>query len=181
MRKLTDHGQAVLSTIHRPSSVLFQEFDRLLFLAKGGKTVYFGDIGHNSETLLHYFETHGARQCGQTENPAEFMLEIVGAGASGKSTQDWHEVWDSSQEAKDVQTELDRIYRDKANEQVTGADSEESHREFAMPFASQLWYVTVRVFEQYWWTPSYIWGKLLLGVSGQPSTLLYRSSLIFYR
>lgn len=181
LRKLADHGQAVLSTIHQPSSVLFQEFDRLLFLAKGGKTVYFGGIGHNSETLLHYFETHGARQCGQAENPAEFMLEIVGAGASGKSTQDWHEVWNSSQEAKDVQTELDRIHRDKANEQVTGADSEESHREFAMPFATQLWYVTVRVFEQYWRTPSYIWGKLLLGVSGQPSTLLYRSSLIFYR
>jgi len=44
LRKLADAGQAVLCTIHQPSAVLFQEFDRLLFLAKGGKTVYFGDI-----------------------------------------------------------------------------------------------------------------------------------------
>ena len=37
LRKLADSGQAVLSTIHQPSAILFQEFDRLLFLAKGGK------------------------------------------------------------------------------------------------------------------------------------------------
>ena len=39
MEKLTKHGQAILCTIHQPSAMLFQRFDRLLFLAKGGKTV----------------------------------------------------------------------------------------------------------------------------------------------
>lgn len=38
MRKLANNGQAVLSTIHQPSAILLQEFDRLLFLAAGGKT-----------------------------------------------------------------------------------------------------------------------------------------------
>lgn len=71
LRKLTDMGQAVLCTIHQPSAVLFQEFDRLLFLAKGGKTVYFGEIGENSGTLLDYFESNGARKCDSKENPAE--------------------------------------------------------------------------------------------------------------
>jgi ATP-binding cassette subfamily G (WHITE) protein 2 (PDR) len=42
LRKLTSKGQAVLCTIHQPSSMLFQQFDRLLLLAKGGKTVYVG-------------------------------------------------------------------------------------------------------------------------------------------
>lgn len=68
LRKLADHGQAVLSTIHQPSALLFQQFDRLLFLAKGGKTVYFGDIGKESQTLLDYFENNGARSCGSSEN-----------------------------------------------------------------------------------------------------------------
>ena len=45
MRKLADHGQAILCTIHQPSALLMQEFDRLLFLQRGGKTVYFGDLG----------------------------------------------------------------------------------------------------------------------------------------
>ena len=68
LRKLADNGQAVLSTIHQPSAILFQEFDRLLFLAKGGKTVYFGEIGKQSRTLLDYFERNGARKCEASEN-----------------------------------------------------------------------------------------------------------------
>jgi len=73
LRKLADNGQAVLATIHQPSAILFQEFDRLLFLAKGGRTVYFGEIGENSRTLLNYFESNGAEKCGEDENPAEYM------------------------------------------------------------------------------------------------------------
>lgn len=68
LRKLADNGQAVLSTIHQPSAILFQQFDRLLFLAKGGKTVYFGNIGDQSQTLLSYFERNGARKCESDEN-----------------------------------------------------------------------------------------------------------------
>ena len=163
LRKLADNGQAVLATIHQPSAILFQEFDRLLFLAKGGRTVYFGDIGKNSETLLNYFESHGAAKCGEDENPAEYMLTMVGAGATGKSTQDWHEVWKGSQEIKDVQTELARI-KDEMGSQSSRA-SEGSHSEFAMPFASQLIEVTTRVFQQYWRTPGYVYSKILLGVA----------------
>ena len=69
MRKVADSGQAVLSTIHQPSTMLFQQFDRLLFLAKGGRTVYFGDVGQGSRVLLDYFEAGGARKCGAAENP----------------------------------------------------------------------------------------------------------------
>merc|ERR1711964_750832 len=36
LRKLADNGQAVLATIHQPSAILFQEFDRLLFLTFNG-------------------------------------------------------------------------------------------------------------------------------------------------
>lgn len=164
LRKLADNGQAVLSTIHQPSAILFQEFDRLLFLAKGGKTVYFGDIGEQSRTLLDYFEGNGARKCHDTENPAEYMLEIIGAGSSGKAQQDWPEVWKASQQSKDVQSEIDKIHREKESEAPAG-DSTEGHREFAMPFTSQLFYVTQRVFQQYWRMPSYIYGKMLLGIA----------------
>src|SRR6201999_1874326 len=55
LEKLKDNGQAILCTIHQPSAMLFQRFDRLLFLAKGGKTVYFGAIGESSKTLIEYF------------------------------------------------------------------------------------------------------------------------------
>ncbi|KAK7706065.1 hypothetical protein SLS57_009846 [Botryosphaeria dothidea] len=165
LRKLANSGQAILCTIHQPSAILFQEFDRLLFLAKGGRTVYFGNIGQNSRTLLDYYERNGARKCGDDENPAEYMLEIVGAGASGKSTQDWHEVWKASPEAQAVQDELDRIHREKQSEPAAGDDEVGGTDEFAMPFMSQVYHVTYRVFQQYWRMPGYIWAKLLLGVA----------------
>ena len=159
LRKLANSGQAVLSTIHQPSAILFQEFDRLLFLAKGGRTVYFGDIGHNSHTLLDYFESAGGRKCADEENPAEYMLEIVGAGGHGKSERDWPQVWKDSPECKNVQTELDRIHHETSAVSVTehGAAGE-----FAMPLTSQIYYVTTRVFEQYWRSPNYIIGKFAL-------------------
>ena len=69
LRSLADNGLSILCTIHQPSAELFQVFDRLLLLRKGGQTVYFGDIGHNSTTLISYFERNGAPKCGQNENP----------------------------------------------------------------------------------------------------------------
>ncbi|KAL2258872.1 hypothetical protein VTK26DRAFT_7643 [Humicola hyalothermophila] len=161
LRKLADAGQAVLCTIHQPNAVLFQQFDRLLFLAKGGKTVYFGDIGKNSRTLLDYFERNGSRSCGPEENPAEFMLEIVAEGVNNAG-EDWHEVWKGSPEHQGVLAEIDRIHENQQRE-VGGPVSDGKHTEFAMPFHAQVWAVTQRIFQQYWRMPGYVISKLLLG------------------
>lgn len=78
MEKLTRNGQAILCTIHQPSAMLFQRFDRLLLLAKGGKTVYFGEVGRNSNVLIDYFVRNGGSPCPPGANPAEWMLEWYG-------------------------------------------------------------------------------------------------------
>ena len=153
LRKLADSGQAILCTIHQPSAILFQEFDRLLFLMRGGKTIYFGDIGKNSRTLLDYFEGNGAPKCDDEANPAEYMLDICGK----KADRDWSEVWKETVEAKAVQAELDRIHEAKKSEPAASDSSSTS--QFAMPLTSQIYYVTQRVVQQYWRTPSYITGK----------------------
>ncbi|KAJ5151362.1 uncharacterized protein N7482_010614 [Penicillium canariense] len=167
LRKLADNGQAVLSTIHQPSAILFQQFDRLLFLAKGGKTVYFGDIGEQSRSLLDYFERNGARSCDPCENPAEYMLEIIGAGASGHASKDWPAVWKKSNEASEVKAELGRIRAAGSSpNDGTGLINTEldDQGEYAMPLIAQLWWVTRRVFQQYWREPAYIGAKYMLGV-----------------
>ena len=69
LRSLADNGLSILCTIHQPSAVLFQLFDRLLLLRAGGQTVYFGDIGENSSKMLSYFEQNGAPRCKADENP----------------------------------------------------------------------------------------------------------------
>jgi ATP-binding cassette, subfamily G (WHITE), member 2, PDR len=164
LRKLADGGQAILATIHQPSSVLFLEFDRLLFLGKGGKTVYFGDIGPNAEKVLDYFEKKGARRCGKSENPAEYILETVSGGASGRPGQDWPGTWKTSDECTDCKVELQKIHQEMGSIIKIGSEGDSDQSEFATPMTTQLFHTTVRVFQQYWRTPSYIWGKILLGV-----------------
>ncbi|CAK7240022.1 MAG: hypothetical protein STHCBS139747_001457 [Sporothrix thermara] len=163
LRKLADAGQAVLCTIHQPSAVLFEQFDRLLFLAAGGKTVYFGEVGNDSRTLLGYFESKGARPCGSAENPAEYMLEIVNKTVAGDGS-DWHATWNASQECRDVEAEIGRIYDAKQNEASAAEQEPDSNSEFAMPFWSQLVTVTHRIFQQYWRMPEYVFAKLSLGI-----------------
>ncbi|KAK4448665.1 ABC transporter-like protein [Podospora aff. communis PSN243] len=164
LRKLADAGQAVLCTIHQPNAILFQQFDRLLFMAKGGKTVYFGDIGENSQTMLSYFEAHGGRRCGDDENPAEYMLEIVETGTNNQG-EDWHSVWKSSSEFRGVLSEIDRIHTEQSAKTPDPTPSGESTSEFAVPFPSQVYGVTHRIFQQYWRMPAYVLAKLLLGIA----------------
>ncbi|VEU20288.1 DEKNAAC101162 [Brettanomyces naardenensis] len=162
MRKLANNGQAILCTIHQPSAILMQEFDRLLFLAKGGRTVYFGDLGKNCQTLINYFESHGAASCPASANPAEWMLEVIGAAPGSHALQDYHEVWIESDERKAVRAELQEMEEKLVEKPVD--DSKEAKREFASDLWLQYVCVTKRVFQQYWRTPSYIWAKLLLTV-----------------
>lgn len=109
LRKLADQGQAILCTIHQPSSLLFESFDRLLLLEKGGETVYFGDIGEDSGIIREYFARHGA-VCPPNVNPAEYMLEAIGAGVTPRiGDRDWKDIWLESRECEKVRKEIQEI------------------------------------------------------------------------
>lgn len=160
LRKLANNGQAILCTIHQPSAILFQEFDNLLFLASGGRTVYFGDIGEKSSTLTSYFERNGSRPCGVDENPAEWMLDVIGAAPGSQNTIDWPEIWRESEERRIVKQTLADMKRELS--QKPPDTDPTALREFAESFGAQLATVTQRVFQQYWRTPSYLYSKTLL-------------------
>ncbi|CAD1812249.1 unnamed protein product [Candida parapsilosis] len=163
MRKLADHGQAILCTIHQPSALLMQEFDRLLFLQKGGQTVYFGDLGKDFKTLINYFEKNGADPCPPEANPAEWMLQVVGAAPGSHAKHNYFEVWRNSQEYQDVrkeianmETELSKLPRD---------DDPEAKYTYAAPLWKQYLIVTWRTIVQKWRSPGYIYAKVFLVVS----------------
>ena len=123
LRKLADQGQAILCTIHQPSSLLFESFDRLLLLERGGETVYFGEIGEDSSVILEYFSRHGAT-CPANTNPAEFMLEAIGAGVTPRiGSRDWKDIWLESPEHEQVKAEIATIKRDASL--VTNEDQKE--------------------------------------------------------
>lgn len=162
LKKLAAGGQAILCTIHQPSAILFEHFDELILLEKGGRTVYHGELGHDSKTLLKYFETNGADKCPPDTNPAEYMLEAIGAGDPHYEGQEWGDVWDESDERKSRSEEIEKMISEKKEHGDKGKVSDE--REFAMPFFVQLKAVIHRRFVTYWRTPDYIVGIMMLHI-----------------
>ena len=153
MRKLANQGQAILCTIHQPSAILMQEFDRLLFLQQGGKTAYFGDLGEGCKTMIKYFESKGAPKCPSSANPAEWMLDIV-------QLRDYHEDWRGSEEFKEVKRTLSEMERELPKIKMT--EDNYTHASFAASFWLQYKLVSLRVLEQNWRTPFYLWSKFFL-------------------
>ncbi|GIZ44791.1 hypothetical protein CKM354_000797800 [Cercospora kikuchii] len=161
MEKLSKNGQAILCTIHQPSSILFQRFDRLLLLAKGGRTVYFGEIGRNSQILIDYFVANGGADCPAGVNPAEWMLSTIGAAPGSHSSIDWPTTWKNSPEYASVQDTLAQMRNLTRSESAT---LESEITEFAASFQAQLVQAAKRTFQQYWRTPSYVYSKTFLCV-----------------
>ncbi|KAF8149941.1 pleiotropic drug resistance ABC transporter [Crassisporium funariophilum] len=161
LRKLADNGQAILCTIHQPSAELFQIFDRLLLLRKGGQTVYFGDLGHDATTLIDYFEKNGSRRCEPDENPAEFMLDVIGAGATATSDRDWHAIWKNSLEAQKTQQDLDAIHKEGRSRPPVAATF---RSEFATPWRHQLKELVFRDSRAHWRNPTYLMAKVVLNI-----------------
>lgn len=161
MKSLAHAGQSILCTIHQPSATLFEQFDRLLLLKRGGRTVYFGDIGKNSQTLVSYFERNGARKCEPSENPAEYFLECIGAGATASVKTDWGDIWANSPECEATTREINDLH-----EQLRKRPAKEATKhltgKFATSFFYQLKIVYQRTLIQYWRSPEYIVAKLAL-------------------
>ena len=168
LKKLAAEGQAILCTIHQPSGELFNQFDRLLLLQKGGKMVYFGDLGPNSTTLISYFEQRSGVKCGENANPAEYILDVIGAGATATTDKNWSQLFRESPQAVQLRRDLDDIFRRNAKpiEQTPEAHASQT-REYAQPFVPQLMQVTWRAFVAYWRNPLYVSTKMTLNlVSG---------------
>ncbi|KAI9007573.1 ABC-2 type transporter-domain-containing protein [Phycomyces nitens] len=155
IRKLADAGWPVLCTIHQPSAILFGHFDHLLLLVRGGKTAYYGEIGPDARTMITYFESNGGPTCHPEANPAEYILEVVGAGTSGKATRDWSDVWAESREAKDLHDELTAI------NQSSNKNPTRESRTYATSAWTQFKLVHNRMALAYWRAPDYNFGRFL--------------------
>lgn len=162
LRKLSEAGQAILCTIHQPSSVLFEHFDELLLLKSGGHVVYHGELGHDSRKLIDYFESNGGYTCPKTANPAEYMLEVIGAGNPDYNGKDWGEVWANSKEHQDRSDEIAQMIKDRSHAEMSNALKDD--REYAMPLSTQTMAVVRRAFVQYWRDPEYVIGKFMLHI-----------------
>lgn len=186
LRKLCAAGQAIVCTIHQPSSDLIQQFDRILALNPGGNVVYFGPVGRDGSAVVDYFAARGV-PCPPGRNVAEFLLETAIKG--GTRTDDggrrhrinWTEEWRNSAENKALLAEIQRLKAERSGSNIgnnssnnnsssdeTLAKALESPRvvehEFAAPVWEQLTQLTKRMFVRQWREPSYLYGRLFTAV-----------------
>ncbi|KAK9441048.1 BMR1-like protein [Metarhizium brunneum] len=158
LKKLAAAGQAVLCTIHQPNAALFENFDRLLLLQRGGRTVYFGDIGEDAAILRAYLRRHGA-EAAPTDNVAEFMLEAIGAGSSPRvGERDWADIWDESPELKRAKKAIVEMREERKS--VAQHANPDLEKEYASPVHHQIRIVVRRMFRAFWRTPNYLFTRL---------------------
>ncbi|CAN1807341.1 ABC transporter G family member 40 [Linum perenne] len=78
VRNTVDTGRTVVCTIHQPSIDIFEAFDELLLLKRGGQEIYVGPLGRHSTHLVKYFEEiDGVSKIKDGYNPATWMLEVT--------------------------------------------------------------------------------------------------------
>lgn len=126
---------------------------------------YFAEIGENSATLISYFENNGADRCPLKANPAEWMLNVIGAAPGSQTTADWPKVWRDSSEYQSNKTRLHKlqISRNVINRNMQLQPSIESNNgSYAASFLDQWWFVQKRIAAQYWRVPTYIYSKIAL-------------------
>jgi len=149
-----DTRDVSIVTVHQPSALLFEQFDSLLLLAKGGRTVYNGELGKHASTMKRYFAKHGAK-IGDEENAAEAMIDIV-SGARSKG-HDWAQVWLDSEEYNDISAEVDNVIKEA---QDKPASFEEDGLYYASSLKMQTKLVTSRAWSSIIRTPEYVMGRV---------------------
>lgn len=136
----------------RPFSFLFQAFDQVLLLQRGGKSLYFGEIGPSASTFKAYFESRGAKECLGDDNPAEPLLAVAGSQSHQESAIDrsteWHAVCRISANTASC-SERESTARESADRVSQG-----SRDQYATPFVTQLLVLTSRNLRQGWRTPN---------------------------
>eukprot|EP00798_Chlamydomonas_sp_ICE-L_P006716 gene6716-3386_t len=91
VRNTVNTGRTVVCTIHQPSLEIFQAFDELLLLKRGGETIFFGDMGVD--------------QVGN--NPANWMLDVSAADAEIELGADFADFYKKSPLKEKVEKRLD--------------------------------------------------------------------------
>ncbi|KAM0864568.1 hypothetical protein ACQ4PT_043847 [Festuca glaucescens] len=97
VRNTVNTGRTVVCTIHQPSIDIFESFDDLMLLKRGGQVIYAGELGRHSHKLVEYFEAiPGVAKITEGYNPATWMLEVSSPLAEARLEINFAEIYANS-------------------------------------------------------------------------------------
>jgi len=94
LKRLARHGRTIVLSIHQPRFKIFEMFDTLTLLSEGN-FVYHGP----SSGVIPYFSSVGF-PCGEHNNPADYILDVVSGGEVPQGEQDAPQDHDDAQERR---------------------------------------------------------------------------------
>ncbi|KAF0898593.1 hypothetical protein E2562_008178 [Oryza meyeriana var. granulata] len=98
VRNTVNTGRTVVCTIHQPSIDIFEAFDELFLMKRGGEEIYVGPVGQNSSKLIEYFEgIDGISRIKDGYNPATWMLEVTSSAQEELLGVDFSEIYRQSE------------------------------------------------------------------------------------
>jgi len=98
VRNTVNTGRTVVCTIHQPSIDIFEAFDELFLMKRGGEEIYVGPVGQNSSKLIEYFERiEGVSKIKDGYNPATWMLEVSSSAQEEMLGVDFCEIYKQSE------------------------------------------------------------------------------------
>jgi ABC-type multidrug transport system ATPase subunit len=98
VRNTVDTGRTVVCTIHQPSIDIFEAFDELFLMKRGGQVIYAGPLGRHSHKLVEYFESiDGVTKITDGYNPATWMLEVSSVAVENRLGMDFAEIYRNSE------------------------------------------------------------------------------------
>lgn len=97
VRNTVDTGRTVVCTIHQPSIDIFEAFDELLLMKRGGQVIYGGPLGQRSHLMIEYFESvPGVPKIRDGYNPASWMLDISTPSVEAQLNVDFGDIYANS-------------------------------------------------------------------------------------
>ncbi|XP_042049448.1 pleiotropic drug resistance protein 1-like [Salvia splendens] len=151
VRNTVDTGRTVVCTIHQPSIDIFEAFDELFLMKRGGQEIYVGPVGRQSSQLIHYFEAiAGVAKIRADYNPAAWMLEVSSSAQESALGVDFAELYRNS--------ELYRRNKGLISELSTprpGTNDLHFATQFAQPFWTQCVACLWKQHWSYWRNPLY--------------------------
>ncbi|CAJ2632861.1 unnamed protein product [Trifolium pratense] len=98
VRNIVDTGRTIVCTIHQPSIDIFESFDELFLMKRGGQEIYVGPLGRHSSHLINYFEgIQGVGKIKDGYNPSTWMLEVTSSAKEMEMEINFAEVYRSSE------------------------------------------------------------------------------------
>ncbi|KAL4304239.1 hypothetical protein GQ457_10G008600 [Hibiscus cannabinus] len=110
IRNTVDTRRTVVCTIHQPSIDIFEAFDELLLLKRGGRIIYGGKLGVNSQILIDYFQSiDGVPSIRDGYNPATWMLEVTNPAVEQRLDIDFADIYKNSAQYREVEGSIARL------------------------------------------------------------------------